>query len=125
MTRKRNEYEQLIYSIVSGRHDIPNEQWPRIVGLLPERLGGCPPNPRRGAAGNGRYDSFLKLWHERTYEESRTARKRKEQERRIHRMAVKESRKRSMRKGYQHLPFNDRMPLADRFSPAAVGNRYS
>jgi ribosome biogenesis GTPase / thiamine phosphate phosphatase len=57
-----------------------------------------------GHLDQGRYDSFLKLRRELAYEEARTdgraARERKEQERRIHRVAVKEARKRSKRKDF-------------------------
>ena len=57
-----------------------------------------------GQLDQGRYDSFLKLRRELAYEEARTdgraARERKEQERRFHRVAVKEARKRSKRKEY-------------------------
>ena len=53
-----------------------------------------PPGAGRGAAGQARYDSFLKLRREMAYEESRTdgraARERKERERRIHRVYQKQ-----------------------------------
>jgi hypothetical protein len=51
----------------------------------------------RGQLDQGRYDSFLKLRRELAHEDARTARERKEQERRYHRVAVKEARKRSKR----------------------------
>jgi ribosome biogenesis GTPase len=56
-----------------------------------------------GLLNQGRYDSFLKLRRELAYAEARTdghaARERKEQERRIHRTAVKQHRQQRKRKG--------------------------
>jgi len=56
-----------------------------------------------GLLDRGRYDSFLKLRRELAYEAARTdgraARERKEQERRIHRAAVKQHRQQRKRKG--------------------------
>jgi ribosome biogenesis GTPase len=56
-----------------------------------------------GRLDQARYDSFLKLRRELAYEEARTdgraARERKEQERRIHRTAVKQHRQQMKRKG--------------------------
>lgn len=56
-----------------------------------------------GLLNQGRYDSYLKLRRELAYEEARTdgraARERKEEERRIHRTAVKHQRQQRKRKG--------------------------